>query len=43
MSDKFVEHPKNIVAVGDILTVWIDSVDVDKERIGLSMIGEQNK
>lgn len=43
MSDKFVEHPKDIVAVGDIITVWISSVDVEKERIGLSMLGELNK
>lgn len=40
LSNKFVKHPKDVVAVGDIVTVWIDSVDLQKGRIGLSMVGE---
>ena len=39
LSQSFVKHPKDVVAVGDIVTVWVDSVDVKRERIGLSMIG----
>lgn len=27
LSDQFVEHPKDIVQVGDIVTVWIKSID----------------
>ena len=38
LSNDYVKHPKDVVAVGDIVTVWIDSVDVKRERIGLSMI-----
>ena len=38
LSQKYVKHPKDVVAVGDIVTVWIDTVDTDRSRIGLSMI-----
>lgn len=38
LSDQFVEHPKDIVQVGDIVTVWIKSIDLDRSRIGLTMI-----
>ncbi len=39
LSQDFVKHPKDVVAVGDIVTVWVASVDLDRGRIGLSMIG----
>lgn len=42
LSNKFVKHPKEIVAVGDIVTVWVDSVDKQRGRIGLSMLGGKN-
>ena len=38
MADHFVKDPKSVVAIGDIVTVWIDSVDLKRERIGLTMI-----
>lgn len=38
LSHNFVKHPKDVVAVGDIVTVWVDSVDLNRGRIGLSMI-----
>lgn len=38
LSQKYVKHPKEVVAVGDTVTVWVDSVEVKRERIGLSMI-----
>lgn len=38
MSKKFVKHPLDIVSVGDIVTVWVEQVDVNKGRISLSMI-----
>ena len=39
LSHDFVKHPKDVVAVGDIVTVWVDSVDLNRGRIGLSMVG----
>lgn len=38
LSNKFVNHPKDIVAVGDIVTVWVESVDMKKGRIALTMV-----
>ena len=38
LSNKFVKHPTDVVAVGDVVTVWIDSVDLKKQRIALTMI-----
>ncbi|SFC27574.1 uncharacterized protein SAMN04488102_104202 [Alkalibacterium subtropicum] len=43
LSNSFIKHPSNVVAVGDIVKVWIDSVDVNKGRISLSMIEKENK
>ncbi|MBU5266428.1 Tex family protein [Virgibacillus proomii] len=40
MSHKFVKHPMDMVSVGDVITVWVESIDADKGRIGLSMIKE---
>ncbi|WP_429970554.1 Tex family protein [Fructilactobacillus sp. Tb1] len=38
MSNKFIKDPATIVSVGDIVDVWVLSVDVDRKRIQLSMI-----
>lgn len=38
LSNKFVKHPTDVVSVGDIVTVWIESVDVRKGRISLTML-----
>lgn len=37
LSDKFVKHPMDVVAVGDIVTVWVLSVDIAKGRVSLTM------
>lgn len=34
----FVKHPLDVVASGDIVTVWVESVDKNKGRISLTMI-----
>ena len=34
----FVKHPLDVVSSGDIVTVWIESVDVKKGRIALTML-----
>ncbi|WP_164671087.1 Tex family protein [Virgibacillus doumboii] len=39
MANKFVKHPMDIASVGDVVTVWVENVDVDKGRIALTMIG----
>lgn len=35
--DRYIKHPSEVVKVGDIVTVWVMSVDVDKKRISLTM------
>ncbi|MCM1114722.1 MAG: RNA-binding transcriptional accessory protein [Clostridium sp.] len=37
ITDKFIKHPSDVLKVGDIVTVWVLSVDVKKKRIGLTM------
>ena len=34
---EFVKHPADVLKVGDLVTVWILSVDPDRNRIGLTM------
>ena len=38
MSKDYTNHPRDRVSVGDIVTVWIDGVDLDKGRISLTMV-----
>lgn len=35
---KFIKHPSDVLKVGDIVTVYVISVDLDKKRIALTMI-----
>ena len=38
MKKGFVKHPSDVVAVGDIVTVWVIEIDSKKGRVGLSML-----
>ena len=42
-SDRRVEHPLDVVSVGDIVDVRVIDVDVAKARIGLSMILDEKE
>ena len=37
ISSRYIRHPSELLQVGDIVTVWVLSVDVPKRRISLSM------
>lgn len=37
LSNKFVKHPTEVVAVGDTVTVWVIGVDQKKGRVSLTM------
>ncbi len=39
LSDKFVKHPSQVVALGDVVKVKVLSVDLKKKRISLTMKG----
>ncbi|MGM0124111.1 RNA-binding protein S1 [Enterococcus sp. AZ194] len=38
LSAKYVKHPTDVVAVGDVVTVWVEQVDSNKGRISLTML-----
>ena len=37
ITDRFIKHPSEVLKVGDIVTVEVLSVDIDKKRISLTM------
>jgi len=39
ISDKFIKHPSEALAVGDVVRVRIINIDLKRKRIGLSMKG----
>lgn len=38
LSNRYVKHPLDIVSVGDVVTVWVEKVDVQKGRVSLTML-----
>ena len=38
MADRFIRHPSEVVAVGDVVKVWVVDVDMKKKRIALTMV-----
>ncbi len=37
MSEKYIKHPMELVQVGDIVSVKIKNIDIQRQRIGLTM------
>ena len=37
ITNRYIKHPGEVLKVGDIVKVWVLSVDVPKKRIGLTM------
>ena len=38
MTNQYIKHPTDIVNVGDIVTVYVDEINKDKNKVSLSMI-----
>lgn len=38
----FVKHPLDVVAVGDIVDVWVVEIDEQRQRVGLTMISPES-
>ena len=38
LSTQFVRSPHDVVSIGDVINVWVLSVDRDRKRVGLTMI-----
>lgn len=43
MSKKFIKHPLDVVSVGDIVKVWVVSVNLLKGRVELTMLAPNEK
>ncbi len=37
ITNRYIKHPSEVLKVGDIVTVWVLGVDVNKKRISLTM------
>ncbi|MDO4484602.1 MAG: Tex family protein [Clostridia bacterium] len=42
MAKKKINHPSEMVRVGDVVTVWVKDVDVKRKRIALTMVKPGN-
>ncbi|MBQ5592124.1 MAG: RNA-binding transcriptional accessory protein [Clostridia bacterium] len=42
ITDKFIRHPSEVLKVGQVVTVWVISVDTNKKRISLTMKEPKN-
>ncbi len=42
ITNRFIKHPSEVLKVGDIVKVWVLSVDIPKKRIGLTMKQPKN-
>ncbi|VTS17671.1 Tex-like protein N-terminal domain protein [Streptococcus pseudoporcinus] len=38
MSQTFVNHPSQVLSVGDVVTVWVSKIDLDRHKVNLSLI-----
>ncbi|WP_425608370.1 Tex family protein [Streptococcus parasanguinis] len=38
MSKQFIKHPSQVVSVGDLVTVWVKKIDVEREKVNLSLV-----
>ncbi|WP_257351848.1 Tex family protein [Pseudalkalibacillus decolorationis] len=38
LSNSYVKHPMNVVHVGEVVKVWVEHVDLQKQRIALTMV-----
>jgi uncharacterized protein len=42
LAKRRIQHPSEVVAVGDIVDVWVVEVDAKRQRIGLTMLSPQD-
>ncbi len=38
MTDKYIKHPSDVVSVGDIVDVYVIDINLEKEKVSLSLI-----
>jgi uncharacterized protein len=42
LANRFVKSPHEIASVGDVVTVWVQSVDLNRRRVSLTMLVPAN-
>src|SRR5205823_4551411 len=45
MANRYIKSPHEVVAVGDVVTVWVLTIDLERRRVSLTMIppGQERK
>ena len=38
LSKDYIKHPLDVVSVGDIVTCYVDKIDLEREKVNLSLI-----
>lgn len=38
MSQQFIKHPSQVVSVGDLVAVWVYKIDLEREKVNLSLL-----
>lgn len=38
LTDKFIKHPNEVVSVGDIVDVYVDEIDLNRNKVSLSLL-----
>ena len=42
LSKDYIKHPLDVVSVGDIVTCYVDKIDLEREKVNLSLIKPDN-
>ncbi|WEV45386.1 Tex family protein [Streptococcaceae bacterium ESL0687] len=42
ISKAYIKHPSEAVAVGEIVTVWVDKIDLDRHKVNLSLLNPRD-
>ena len=37
MSNNYIKHPSEILSVGDIINVYVDDINLEKQKVSLSL------
>ena len=43
MTDKYIKHPSEVLSVGDIVDVYVIDIDLEKEKVSLSLLAPNEK
>ena len=38
LTNKYIKHPSEVLSVGDIITCYVDDINIEKEKVSLSLI-----